>query len=429
MKGILKKIIVTILTWEAKVALRTYDPKIIAVTGSVGKTSTKDAVFTVITHGKYARKSEKSYNSELGVPLAILGLPTAWSSPLAWLENILEGFAIAVFPHKYPEWLVLEVGADRPGDIRNLAWLKPHVVVFTHFPDVPVHVEFFESPEQVIAEKRELLKALRANGTLVVNADDPKMQNEALGEGQHLISYGMSEGATVRANEVHVAYREGVPCGMGAVVHFQDRTHSLLVEGVLGEHQLYPLLAALGVVVAEGLAFEDAAHALEAHMPPPGRMRILHGRKNSCVIDDTYNASPSAVLAGLEALTLLHCPGKKVVVLGDMMELGEFSTAEHRKVGERVAQMADVFVAVGVRMQAAAEAARALEPRRVARIETVNSAVEARALVADLVDEHDLVYVKGSQSMRMERVVEGILREPASAPSCLVRQDEEWKAR
>lgn len=429
MKSILKNIIVTILTWEAKVVLRKYDPKIIAVTGSVGKTSTKDAIFTVIAQGHYARKSEKSFNSEVGVPLAILGLPTAWSSPLAWLENILEGFAIAVFPHKYPEWLVLEVGADRPGDIKKLAWLKPHVVVFTHFPDVPVHVEYFESPEQVIAEKRELKKALRANGTLVLNADDPRMHDEQVGEGQHIIRFGYAEQATVQAHDMHVVYEEGVPAGMGAVVHFQDRAHSVVVRGVLGQHQLYPLLAALGVAVAEGIDFTKAVTALEAHIAPPGRMRILHGRNNSCIIDDTYNASPAAVRAGLQSLSLLNCPGKKIVVLGDMLELGEHSGTEHRATGEIVAQQADLFVAVGVRMLAAAESARAVEGRRVARIETTRDAFEAATLLRDVVHEGDLIYVKGSQGTRMERVVADLLRDPNSAEALLVRQDEEWKKR
>src|SRR3989338_10455299 len=118
MRDFLKNAIVAILTWEAKLVLRRHQPKIIAVTGSAGKTTTKDAVFVVLSqNGKFVRKSEKSYNSELGVPLTILGLESGWGSPVRWLANIIKGFLAIVSREAYPDWLVLEVGADRPGDI------------------------------------------------------------------------------------------------------------------------------------------------------------------------------------------------------------------------------------------------------------------------------------------------------------------------
>jgi len=428
MKNLLKSIVVTILTIEARLVLLKYDPKIIAVTGSVGKTSTKDAIYTMLSNGHYVRKSQKSFNSELGVPLTILGLPNAWSSLSGWLGNILEGLHLLFSRNEYPEWLVLEVGADRPGDIRRLHWLKPHIAVYTRFPDVPVHVEFFESPEQVIAEKRELGKALRPQGTLIVNADDPKMVNETLQEGQNVISYGFAEGAVVRGMDSRVHYEQNMPNGMDCTVSFQAETHQVVLQQALGTQHLYSLLAALAVAAAEGLKLETSIAALAEHRVPPGRMHLIDGINGSVIVDDTYNASPVAVEAGLNTLTSMHVPGRKIVVLGDMMELGDYSVAEHKKVGEHVAMTADYFVAVGVRMRAAAESAQATT-HQCERIEAVQDTAEATTLLRETLSEGDVVLVKGSQSVRMEKIVANIMRNPAAAPTELVRQEEEWQKR
>src|SRR2546426_1057325 len=124
MRNFLKSLIVALLTWEARLVLRKYRPRIVAVTGSVGRTSTKDAVYALLAGSARVRRSEKSFNSEIGLPLTVLGVPNAWHNPLRWLQNFFDGLFLILFTAPYPEWLVLEVGADRPGDIRSLAsWL------------------------------------------------------------------------------------------------------------------------------------------------------------------------------------------------------------------------------------------------------------------------------------------------------------------
>src|SRR3989338_1816365 len=162
MKNLFKKLIVFIITLQARAVLRKYKPMIVAVTGSVGKTSTKDAIYAVLSKSARVRKSEKSFNSEIGLPLTILGAPNAWSNPFRWLANIVDGLFLIWFDAPYPEWLVLEVGADRPGDIRSLAgWLPVDIAVITRLPEVPVHVEFFDSPEAVVEEKASLIDAIK----------------------------------------------------------------------------------------------------------------------------------------------------------------------------------------------------------------------------------------------------------------------------
>jgi UDP-N-acetylmuramyl pentapeptide synthase len=191
---------------------------------------------------------------------------------------------------------------------------------------------------------------------------------------------------------------------------------------------VYSLLAAITVGVSEGMAFSHTVEALKKHVPPPGRMRVLPGKNGCTIVDDTYNASPIAVEAGLATVNALRVPGKKIVVLGDMMELGDFSVAEHKKAGAAVTNVANMFFAVGVRMRDAADAARE-KKGMCERVESFQDAAEALTALNALVGEGDIVYVKGSQSMRMERVVAGLLADPSRASEWLVRQDTEWRKR
>ena len=125
MKITFKKVIAYILRIESQLVLWKYKPKIVAITGSVGKTSTKDAVYAVLSKISYVRKSEKSFNSEIGLPLTVLGVPNGWNNPLTWLSNVWKGLWLFVWPHKYPKWLVLEVGIGKPNDMKQTAsWLK-----------------------------------------------------------------------------------------------------------------------------------------------------------------------------------------------------------------------------------------------------------------------------------------------------------------
>ncbi len=209
MKDTFKKIIIRLLEIEAKLVLKKYKPTIIAITGSVGKTSTKDAIYTVLSHFFFVRKSEKSFNSEFGVPLTILGCPNGWSNPVQWAENLLKGLWLIIYPHKYPKWLVLEVGAGKPGDIKSIAkWLKPDVVVITRFPDMPVHVEFFGTPAAVIEEKTYLVKALSKDGLLVINADDPKVLELKQKSKAKVLTFGFTEEALFRASHEAISYKD-----------------------------------------------------------------------------------------------------------------------------------------------------------------------------------------------------------------------------
>ena len=172
MKTLFKKIIITILKLEAKLILARFRPKIIAVTGTVGKTSVK-AVALVLGSEFNVRKSEKSYNSEIGVPLTIIGAQTGWGSFKQWLAVIFKGLKVFLLAGDYPKFLVLEMGVDRPKDMEKMvSWVKPYVAVITAVGTIPVHVQYFSGPEELISEKRKLVECLNDNNWAVLNIDD-----------------------------------------------------------------------------------------------------------------------------------------------------------------------------------------------------------------------------------------------------------------
>lgn len=432
MKNVVKKIIISILSWEANLVIKKYRPKIITVTGSVGKTSTKDAIFAVLSPSRHIRKSEKSFNSEIGVPLTILGCDNGWNNPFTWFSNIVRGLALIIFKREYPQWLVLEVGADRPGDIASLtSWLKPDITVVTRFGKTPVHVEYFKNREDLIQEKSYLVRALGRDGVAVLNYDDEDVRAFGDYTESNKIFYGF-DGGIIKASHYHVLTevngKGNFPIGIGFSVDYAGTPLSIELFGSLGKHHVYPALAALAVACVQGLAPEEAQIALKTHVPPPGRMHIIDGIKGSLIIDDTYNASPVATVEALHTLQTLENVTRKIAMLGDMMELGAHSSEAHKEIGVLAAKSCDILVAVGVRSRRIAEAAMnfGMSEKNVYQFD---SAKEAGAFIQNLIAEGDIVLVKGSQSMRMEQAVKEIMNNPERAGELLVRQEEEWTKR
>ena len=431
MKTILKKTIAYLLAIEAKAILKKYKPKIIAVTGSVGKTSSKDAIFSVMSESFFVRKSEKSFNSDIGIPLTILGCMNAWNNPFAWIANLLKGLEIILISREYPEWLILEVGADRPGDIREVtAWLKPDVVVVTKFAKVPVHIEYFTCREEVIREKFYLVEALKRDGILVVNSDDEDANNFAQNSINKKILYSIETPSDVKASNVSMSYEiEGDHknlTGMTFRIDYKGSSVPININGTVGLAGVYSALSAISVGASCGLNLVEMGERLAKHLSPSGRMRLIKGMKNTTILDDTYNSSPVAVSNALDILKMVQSGGRRIAVLGDMMELGKHSIEEHKNAGMIAKSSCDILVTVGVRSRKIAEGALSLgmEEKNIYQFDT---AIEAGRDLQQMISPFDTILVKGSQSMRMERVVEEIMAEPAKASELLVRQDEEWK--
>ncbi len=432
-KKILKNLIAFIITLEAKLILKRYKPKIVAVTGSVGKTSAKDAIATVLGQKFFVRKSTKSYNSELGVPLVVLGLETGWLNPFIWLSNILKGFKLLAAPKKmqYPKWLVLELGVERPKDMQKLAsWIKPDIVVFTAFAEIPPHVEFFSGPEGLVQEKMKLIQGFSQKNFVILNGDDKTLCETKSKIQAKIISFGFNEENDLRASNYHIIFRkEGerdIPEGITFKVDYKGSSVPIRIFGVFGKHLAYSALAALGVGLSQDFNLIDLSESLSQYKSPVGRLRLIEGIKNTYILDDTYNASPKAVHAALDTLEELPATGRKIAVLGDMLELGKYTVEAHKAIADRAIKVANIIFTVGLRAKFISEEAKS-QGFSSDNIFEFSTSQEAGKPLQETIKEGDLILVKGSQGIRMEKIIEEIMAHPEDKEKLLVRQEKEWR--
>lgn len=432
MKSAVKGLVAYVLGIAARLVVRRYHPTIVMVTGSVGKTSTKDAVAAVLAARFFVRKSKKNFNSEIGVPLTIFGVDDPWAGVAAWgklVKNLVawtrifkSAFTLLVLPNHYPNMLVLEVGADQPGDLeRILRIATPDAVVITRLPEIPVHVEAYASPEAVREEESLPAYALPAAAPLIVNADDEFALEVAARTSARVITYGASEEARVRLSDLGYYAEDGEIVGMQAVASIDGAAASVVVRGSVGKTQVLPAAAAIAAGTAFNMSAAEIVDALATYEPPSGRGRLLRGKRGSVIIDDSYNASPAAVEEALHTLRSFPGARRRIAVLGDMLELGRYSVMEHERIGALAALSADVVVSVGIRARGMAAASTKAGKQS----ETFDDSRRAALALADIVQEGDVVLVKGSQGVRMERIVEALLADPSDR-SHLVRQEKEW---
>lgn len=431
----LKTILQFILKILAILVLKKYKPIIIGVTGSVGKTSTKEAIYVVLSSKFKVRRNIKNYNNEIGVPLTILGLESGNRNIKEWLKNFALAIKTILVKSQYPEILVLEMGADRPGDIRYLTKFVPvDVGVITAIGEIPAHVEFFKTPVQIAREKSYLIQKLPTKGRLrknafgiiqskaILNADDElvkEMKNRTKAE---VLTFGFKEEAELRASDLVFTNHDQL--GLSFKLNFQGNVVPIRLPGILGFHQVYAVLAGAAVGLVFNLNLIEIVEALSKFQSPPGRMRLISGVKNTLIIDDTYNASPSATLEALGTLEKLEAK-RKIAVLGDMLELGEYTEKAHRQVGQKVKEVVDLLFLVGQRVIFIADEAekQGFDKNKIFQFPTSD---EAKRVVQEKIEQGDLILVKGSQSMRMEKIVEEIMAEPEKAKELLVRQEKSW---
>ena len=442
MRTIFREILIKVLQAESKLVLLKYKPKIITITGSVGKTSTKDAIYAMLSEVAYVRKSDKSYNSELGLPLTILGVPNGWNNFSVWMENIAKGLWLILAPHKYPTWLVLEVGVGKPGDMRRTAsWLRTDAVVLTTITDPPAHIEFFDSRKHLVEEKSGLIKTLKKDGVLILNRDNETVMSMGVKTKNRIVTYGFNSEADVVGSADSISYEAGKPHGLVFRVDVEGKSLPVVIDGVFGKNHISAAMATLALAHGLKLNILDAINSLKSYDFPPGRMRLLAGINDTLIIDDSYNSSPFACESALQTLGEVELLkdadgkiGRKIAVLGDMLELGKHTVEAHKKIGKIVRQVADVLIVVGPRAEAIKDGALeddavALEPDKTLEIFEFLDSQSAGDFVKTFIKSGDVVLVKGSQGVRMERVVGEILLDQKNKADLIVRQDKEWLAK
>jgi UDP-N-acetylmuramoyl-tripeptide--D-alanyl-D-alanine ligase len=349
---------------------------VVGITGSLGKTTTKEVVAGVVACKRQVLKTEGNLNSEIGLPL-----------------TILNGLA------REHEVAVLEMAMYALGDIRLLAQLaRPRIGVVTAV--LPVHLERLGTIERIKQAKQELVEELPAHGVAVLNADDPRVLDMAAATRARVVRYGVSDEAEVRAENISSEGLHGVQFDL--LVGGQRQPVRL---PLLGAQSVHAALAATAVAREEGLSLSDIAEALHT-LTPTLRLLVVDGISGSRIIDDSYNASPESVLAALNLLKEL--PGKrKIAVLGDMLELGSEEEPGHRRVGTRAAHVVDLLITYGPRSKTTAAAARVsgLRPEQVLEATALDEILD---YLSQRLRPDDDVLVKGSLAMGMSAVVRGI---------------------
>lgn len=396
------------------------DVKLIAVGGSVGKTSTKHAVATLLSQRYRVRMQEKNYNTEMSAPLGILGID--------YPENIRNIFAwLAVFRAarqriRQPDdihVIIQELGSDKPGDMAGFAkYLNPDIGIITGV--TPEHMEFFGSIEAVALEELTLANFSKQ---VLINRDDIEGQFAQYITNPNLSTYGTTGSAEYRFETQDTTLEDGYS-GKIFTPEYDEPIDCTL--RVVGEHSLRPLMAAVAVAVKMGLTADEIHTGIAAIRAVPGRMSILKGQNGSTLIDDTYNSSPAAAEAALRTLYMLQTP-QRIAILGSMNELGAVSAKEHEFIGS----LCDPSLLAWV-ITVGDEAEKHLAPAARARgcqVKSFKSAIEAGGFAHKVLEQDAIVLAKGSQSgIYCEEAIKVLLRDTDDTQR-LVRQSSEWQER
>lgn len=406
---------------EAVVAYFTAHPEVrlIVVTGSVGKTSTKTAIATMLSQRYRVRMHEGNHNTAMSVPLAILGIPYPENvrSFSAW-RDVLKAARTRILAPTDVDVIVQELGADHPGDIVAFGrYLKPHLAVVTAV--TPEHMEFFKTLDAVAYEE---LAAVNFSLDALINRDDIDGKYAEYITDPRFGTYGTNSAAEYHFEQQDFSVENGhvgkfvapeLPNGVEATIK------------VLGEHNLRPAIAAAATGIKFGLTGDDIKAGLEKIRPIPGRMNLLRGRNGSSIIDDTYNSSPAAAVSAVQTFYSIDAP-QRIAIMGSMNELGDVSPEEHKKIGEMFhPDMVEWVITIGD------DAEKYLAPAAQSQgcqVKTFKNAVQAGAFAHSVLQQGALILVKGSQGdVYSEEAVKILLSNQADADK-LVRQSPAWMA-
>lgn len=416
MKSILRKIVLKKLEILARIKLRRMKARVIGITGSVGKTTCKDAIYDVLSKHYKVLKNEKSFNSEFGLPLTILQQNSGFSSPLQWFTILIKSFWRTFFVNDKFDYLVLEMGVDKKGDMDFLTKLaKPDIACIIAIKPVHMDESQFSDIREIFDEKKKIFRYAK---TRLINKDD-----EYVSGLKGNVSYGFVEGSDFKAFGFMQTER-----GVDFDVEYEGSDYHFFIP-VFGKYQISTLMPAIVIGFLTKVPASAIREALKEYTLPPGRMSLIEGIDNSLILDSSYNSSPGAVK---ESLKLLDYFGKKkggrrVFVFGNMNELGKKSRELHEKVGETIPDYTDLLITVGddVRYAASAANKNGLDSLNIASFETAREAAE---FYKENIHENDTVLVKGSQNkVRLEIFIKEIMKHPEKAEELLVRQEEKWQ--
>lgn len=399
-----------------------HHPKLIVVVGAVGKTTTKNAIAAVTSKRFRVEASDGNYNEQISVPFGIMGIKYPPYSLLrsykVW-RHIFKAMRKRINDPQGVDVIIQELGTDAPGQIPHFgSYLRPDMAVVTSV--APEHMENF--PEGLDQVAREELSVSRFSDLTIINSDDVDERYAPYVDTHNITDYGLFSG------EYRFETTDGSPLdGYRGNFIAPEFPNGIEVNvHLVGDHNL-KAIAVAGLVAAKlGMNEREIAEGLESIWPTPGRMSILRGLRGSTIIDDTYNSSPNAALEALRTLYLIDTK-QRIAILGSMNELGEFSAAAHRQVGEMCdPTYLDWVITIGD------EAARYLAPAALSKgnqVASFNDPISAGAFANEQLHDEGVVLVKGSQNGVFAEEAIKILLAHTDGMWSLVRQDEEWMAK
>ena len=400
----MQKLVEKILKYLARRILYKQKPELVLVTGSIGKTSAKEAIYSVLSHKFLARKNIKNYNNELGVPLTIIGEAPPGKSVLGWTKILFKALSLICFKNSdFPKILVLEIAADKPGDLDYLMEIFKSSLIRASFLTAiaPVHLEFFHSMEHILEEKTIPFRYLNKESVAVVNLDNCEINKVKTYIKSKLLTYGLSAEAQVRGKILKITER-----GIEFEVHYHHEKFNLILKDGVSSHQILPLLAGFSAGLCFGMNYNEIISGLTKYKITPGRMVKRKGIKETVIIDDSYNSSPVAAEKALIALAALPFGKRKIAVLGDMLELGEKSIDFHRQVLRKGIEIGiDCLVLFGEEQRKVFEE---LSDQKIGQTKIFYFADRQKLIdfLVGFINKGDIILVKGSRKMKLEKVVE-----------------------
>ncbi len=441
MRLVLERIFLWHIKYFAKLELRKVKPYVIGITGSIGKSSVRDAVATVLK-GKYKVKVTGKANSESGIPLDILGLEMKNYTLGDWFRVFfLAPLCVITRKEKYEKYVV-EMGVDSPYEPKNMTYLlkilEADSAVFVNAHSV--HSENFDKLvkeadsekrrdliiKEIAFEKGKLMHAVKKTGFVIVNSDDKNVMDAVQGCEGKLVTVG-SENSNIVFSDVEYDL-DGFKCRYSMNYKGMQKNAVLNIGGqVLGKQYAITFGLAIAVGITQGIEFEQCVKSLEKYKLPPGRMSLLRGINDSYIIDGSYNASAPAVLDSLEVLSNLAKNRRKIAVIGDMRELGEEAEVEHKRVAQKLLNVADEIILVGSLSKKYLLNELLDNGFNKENVHWFENSFLAKDFVKQTIKGGEIILVKGSQNtIFLERVVEEIMEERDQAEILLCRRGQYW---
>ena len=357
-----------------------YDVTLIGITGSAGKTTTKEMIATLIATERCVHKSWGNFNNQIGAPLCLDNMPDD------------------------AEVVVSEMGMNHAGEIAEIAGLmRPHIGVYTNI--APVHIEFFGTIEGIAAAKRELLENVAPGGSIVINNDNEHVVRISAGFEGTIVTYAIDD-TTAQYRAINIRERGLLGTRFTLMADGKERELELVLPG---RHNLENLLAAIATARTVGISWEGIERGVREVKPAYHRGVIIDWR-GTTIYDDTYNSNPYALGRALELMTQADVPGRRIAVIGDMLELGEAEMQFHRDAGAAIPKSIDVVAGVGTRSQELLNGARAAGFEE-SQLRHFTDAESAGAFLRAFVQPGDLVLIKGSRGVGLDRAINVLQRE------------------